>query len=202
MDCLEIKDVKTLKGIKMVHLNVRSLFNKMEQIWENFKYMDVILISETWLGPAVSDAAISLPGYNLIRQDRNYPGGKRGGGLCVYIKTIYKMDFLDGCFNQVTEDFELIGISLKHPHIKPFNIIGIYRPPSGKPQEFVKYLNNNLTNLVSDRRESFLLGDVNINYAMDQVRNNLKLDTLETKIQFDPTNQNSNQNDCINSDYN
>ena len=182
MDCFELKEINILKGIKMIHLNVRSLFRKLDQIWENFKNMDVILISETWLGPSVPDAALSLPGYNLIRQDRNLPGGKRGGGLCLYIKTIYKLDYLDVCFNQVTEDFELIGISIKHPHIKPFNIIGIYRPPNGKQQVFVKHLNDTLTSLVSGRCETYLLGDVNINYVDNHVRNKLKLGTFETKF--------------------
>ena len=182
MDCHDIKDIQKMKGIKMVHLNVRSLFNKLDQIKTNFKHFDVIVISETWLGPSIPDAALSIPGFNLMRQDRNHPEGKRGGGLCIYIKTIYRLDLIDDCFNQVTENYEFIGISIKHPNIKPFNVIGIYRPPNGNQQTFVKYLNDNITNLISDRRETFLLGDININYVMDQAIKKLKLDTFESKF--------------------
>ena len=181
MDCLEVKDAHKLKGIKIVHLNVRSLFNKLDQVKESFKNFDVIIISETWLGPSIPDAAIAIPGYNVVRQDRNHPGGKKGGGLCIYISTIFKIEFLDDCFNQVTQDYEPIGVSLKHTHIKPFNIIGIYRPPNGNQHVFIKHLNENLTNLICVRRESFLIGDVNINYALAESRNKLKLSTLESK---------------------
>ena len=182
MDCFEINDVSKLKGIKLVHLNVRSLYNKMDQIRDSFVSMDVILISETWLVPSIPDSALKIPGYNFIRQDRNHPDGKRGGGLCIYVKSIYKIDFLEDCFNKVTEDFELIGIAIKHPNIKPFNVVGIYRPPSGKQHVFIKYLNDNLPNLISDRRETFLLGDFNINYATDETRNKHKLRTFELKF--------------------
>ena len=36
--------------------------------------------------------------------------------------------------------------------------------------------------MIGDRRETFLLGDVNINYAVDQIRKKLKLGTLESKF--------------------
>ena len=182
MDCYEIKDVQHLKGIKMVHLNIRSILKSMDQIRQNFNGMDLILISETWLGPAIPDAALAIPGYNLIRQDRNHPEGKKGGGLCVYIKSTFKIEIMDECFNKVTDDYELVGITIKDPYIKPFNVLGIYRPPSGRQQVFMKYLNENLTNLISDRRELFLIGDFNINYSLDQVRHNLKIDQFETKF--------------------
>ena len=40
-------------------------------------------VSETWLQEDTLDAAVALPGYNLVRRDRC---GKRGGGVAIYVR--------------------------------------------------------------------------------------------------------------------
>ena len=182
MDCFEIEDIKSLKGIRMIHLNTRSMFNKFDQIKETFLGFDVILLSETWLTPSIPDTAITIDGYNLVRQDRGLPGGKRGGGLCIYVKSKFKLDYLEKSFNQVTNDFEILGVTIKHPYIKPFNILGIYRPPNGKQQVFIKHLDDHLHDLVNERHETYLLGDINIDYSSNQIKRKLKLGTFESKF--------------------
>ena len=47
---------------------------------------DVITLSETWLDETVSDAEVSLPGYSLLRNDRN----RHGGGVATLISTSIK----------------------------------------------------------------------------------------------------------------
>ena len=83
--------MEKMRGIRMVHLNVRNLFNKLDQIRHNFSGMDVIIISEKWLTPSIPDAALCVPGFNLIRQDRYHVSGKRGGGLCVYVNSKFNI---------------------------------------------------------------------------------------------------------------
>ena len=46
---------------------------------------DAVFISETWYK---DNSCPSFPGYTLFRKDR--VGPRQGGGVCVYIKSIYK----------------------------------------------------------------------------------------------------------------
>ena len=93
------------KGIKMVHINVRSLFNKIDQIRTMFNGFDVIIISESWLTPAIPDSSIAIPGYNLVRQDRLHQTKRRGGGLCVFVDSKFIITLLNEPLNKSTSDF-------------------------------------------------------------------------------------------------
>jgi hypothetical protein len=69
------------------HSNVRSLNAKIDdlQIVTQQNNADVIAITETWLNSRITDGAVSLPGYSIVRNDRE--NGKRGGGVCAFIKS-------------------------------------------------------------------------------------------------------------------
>ena len=72
---------KTFKGLRskhpknvfLGHLNVNSLQNKFESLNELIKdTFNIVLVSESKLGP---DSQFSIPGYRLVRKDRNKNGG-------------------------------------------------------------------------------------------------------------------------------
>ena len=73
--------LRGLPPLRVVYSNVRSLFNKMDEVrMIASRYEPSILaFSETWLNAEVPDAAISIPGYMLARVDR--PESRGGGGL-------------------------------------------------------------------------------------------------------------------------
>ena len=48
--------------------------------------IDVLCISETWLHAQLDDKEVSVEGYDIIRKDRT---NKRGGGVCVYVKSSF-----------------------------------------------------------------------------------------------------------------
>ena len=85
------QSISKLKGVKIVHLNVRSLLPKFDQLKLLAKHyeQDVIIISETWTTSAIPVPIISLSNYSMVRFDRqvkNIAGKiKVGGGICVYI---------------------------------------------------------------------------------------------------------------------
>lgn len=83
-------DVKKMKGLIMLHINIRSLLPKMSLFTHNLldEKLDIVLVSESWLKKGLDDNLFIVPGYHFIRKDR--PTLKRGGGLCIYLK-----DFLD-----------------------------------------------------------------------------------------------------------
>ena len=80
--------------------NVRSLCNKMDEIsillWTNkdFQRNSALFFCETWLHDGVSDTAVKLPGFQLIRADRDTEasGKSKGGGLCFYLNSNWCTD--------------------------------------------------------------------------------------------------------------
>ena len=77
-------NLPTIRGFKISHLNVRSITHKMDSIRLLLKdnTLDVFTVSETWLSPKVTDAEITIPGYSVVRKDRN----SRGVGVAMFIR--------------------------------------------------------------------------------------------------------------------
>jgi hypothetical protein len=73
------------RGLKVSHLNVRSLLPKIDSVrmFINKNPFDVFTLSETWLKTTVTDAEINIPNYLITRQDRK---DKAGGGIAIYVK--------------------------------------------------------------------------------------------------------------------
>ena len=65
--------------------NSRSLVNKIDELSGTVSLLslDIVVITETWLSPNVSNSAINLNGFSIFRRDRR--DGRRGGGVCVYV---------------------------------------------------------------------------------------------------------------------
>ena len=67
-----VSDVPTLSfnaiGLSVVHLNVRSLPGKTDQLRLLCQRngADIITLSETWLNKGIDDDKIELPGYSII----------------------------------------------------------------------------------------------------------------------------------------
>ena len=72
------------RGMHFIHLNVRSLLPKIDQICLIAKETNpaCLIISETWLDNSVFDSEITIPNYVVCRNDRN----RHGGGVCVYVR--------------------------------------------------------------------------------------------------------------------
>ena len=74
------------KGLKMAHINICSIRNKLAEISEilladNFH---ILAISETHLDSTFEDGAVTIDGYNFFRRDRN----AFGGGVAFYIQNL------------------------------------------------------------------------------------------------------------------
>jgi hypothetical protein len=64
-------------------INARSVINKIDdlRVIANTENLDIICITESWANNNVADAELSIPGYNITRNDRE---NKRGGGILLY----------------------------------------------------------------------------------------------------------------------
>ena len=76
------------KGLKFIHINTRSVFHKLDELKHNFSNFDVIVFTETWLNNSIDDSQIGWDGFQLVCCDRKVLRNKRGGGVCMYIRSL------------------------------------------------------------------------------------------------------------------
>ena len=69
---------KKPKNVFLGHLTINSIKNKFEPFWDTF---DIFLLSESKLDSSFPDDQFSVPGYRIVRKDRD----KNGGVLLLYI---------------------------------------------------------------------------------------------------------------------
>ena len=113
---------------------------------------DIILVTETWCNAGISDAYLSLQGYELKSElglDRGDTGAGRGGGLVVYAKndlTVLKLDQ-----------------AARHSQICKFSVSDVafylvYRPPSA-PADSITELADIVRN---SEKNCIFFGDFNL----------------------------------------
>ena len=155
------------RGIHILHLNIRSLLSKIDEL----RYIaikskaTIICITETWLDETVWDTEISIPEYNILRKDRN----RDGGGVCMYIRSDIahrvRIDFQH-------PELETVWAEILLPKTRPILVGTCYRPP--KQMNFYDLMEQCcIDNNISIAMETILIGDFNTN--IDRCNNNYVL---------------------------
>ena len=161
-------ELSQAKGLKIVHLNIRSLLPKIDQIRTLLTQynIDIKTISETWLNSHIDDKLIAIPGYTSLRQDRHAKDVKtRGGGLISYIAQGKAMEAKELTEDSVsTKNIEAHWFYVTMPNSRNIYICNTYRPPAGKVDLALNILNKSIMNKNLRRKDIFILGDFNINY--------------------------------------
>ena len=136
-----------------VHLGLTLMLNST---YLKDNTLDVFTVSETWLSPKVTDAEITIPGYSVVRKDRN----SRGGGVAMFIRNGIpfktRMDITD---NNTNCESLLIEIN-RHKCKKQF-VCCIYKPPDFATEILVNHLEDIIAK-VPEGADFALLGDFNI----------------------------------------
>ena len=72
------------RGLHFIHVNINRILPKIEEIRYIAQSVNfsIIGLSESKLDNSVNDNEISVPGYDILRKDRN----RNGGGVLAYIK--------------------------------------------------------------------------------------------------------------------
>lgn len=73
--------------------NVNSYHNKCDELLalvkhhRSFRESSLICLTETWLTDIIPDTAVELPGFTLVRADRDVKssGKNKGGGLALFV---------------------------------------------------------------------------------------------------------------------
>ena len=77
--------LSTVKGLRICHLNVRTLVDKIDEmrVFCETHRPHVLSLNETWLDSSISDSEIQLTGYLLVRRDQT----RRNGGVLIYVSS-------------------------------------------------------------------------------------------------------------------
>jgi Reverse transcriptase (RNA-dependent DNA polymerase) len=150
------------KGLKVVHLNVRSLnsskLNHLIFLIDLYK-LDVITLSETWLD-SNSCENLNIVNYNVFRQDRV----REGGGLLAFIHIRFSSQLITTPII-FDNEVEYLATSISFPNSKPLITVAFYRPPGYVSIEdsFFVNLNSLILFLVKISTDIVFLGDFNFN---------------------------------------
>ena len=127
-----------VRGLKIAHLNVRSLTGKIDllSLFLQDNPFDVLTLSETWLKANVSDNEIYIPGYTLSRNDRD---GRVGGGTLAYIR-----DGLPYCTRSDLQasNIESSVIEINRKKARKLFVFTVYKAPDKKLELFLEGLSN------------------------------------------------------------
>ena len=157
-----LKYIKSTRGLKIAHLNIRSLRNKTDALrleGIDNKTIDILTLSETWLSDSISDAEIELPGFACVKLDRT--GVKEGyGGVVIYIR-----EGLSFCLRDDidTRGHECLWIELIRDICKPTIICCAYRAPDVDLEGFISSLQSSVPEINFEKSDVILLGDLNVN---------------------------------------
>jgi len=137
-------------------LNSQSVVNKINELAclaTEFK-PDIILVTESWCNDQISNAYLSIPGYQLqpdLRVDRKDTTNGAGGGLLTYSR-----DGVDILPNDHTADFIQYSTFKVRTNSLTTTLYLVYRPPSSTDMKgMVEIIKNVGPN-------SILIGDFNL----------------------------------------
>lgn len=144
-----------VKGLRIIHLNVRSLVRKIDllRVLVDSNMPDIITLSETWLNSSVSDSEINLANYDLYRYDRC----SRGGGVAIYVSIGLVSELVIPSVDPLYCECIFVKVIL---HLNKCLTIGsIYRPPSPPIKSFNSLIAT--INSIFGKNFIILLGDFN-----------------------------------------
>ncbi len=146
------------KGMKILHMNARSLSSKIDEIRLLIEELkpDLFCVCESWLNCDISDIEVELSDYHLLRKDRS--DGRIGGGIAFYIRKNRNFEY-ERINNETS--FEFITLKLKFKNKKAFYVSSVYRPPDSS----ISTNNwNEFLDLLScpAGSEHIILGDINV----------------------------------------
>ena len=146
------------KDLRVAHLNVCSLRNKMDELrcLQLLCKFDMTAITETHLGKTVPDSALDIKGMNLLRLDRK---GRKGGGCALYFAEHLQATQRKDLHFDSLEGFWL---HIKFPSSTALFAV-MYRPPDA--DHFFDLVNSLLEKAWLKSSNIFLMGDFNCDFS-------------------------------------
>ncbi|XP_060876918.1 uncharacterized protein LOC132949850 [Metopolophium dirhodum] len=135
-----------------------------------FHFYDIIILTETWLTPDISDSELGFAGFQVIRLDRNHNNSTstRGGGVLIAIKDTRSFQPISLTVSNVEQVFVLLSLNSGH-----LLVGGVYLPPRS-PLSVVESHTTSVEHIISSYKPNSLVicGDYNlpnINWSSDEL---------------------------------
>jgi hypothetical protein len=123
---LPFADFCNYKSLGFMHVNIRSLAPKFALFTAlaHSANPDVLAMSESWLRKDTKNSDISIPNYNIFRQDRT----AKGGGIAIYRRdSLHSSVILS---RSMPKQFKLLHLKIHLSRNKSLTFATCYRPPS------------------------------------------------------------------------
>ena len=156
---------RTGPGVRIGHINAQSLAPKVDLVNSllESEHLDLLCVSETWLKPEILSRLIVFPGYAMVRRDRaasTQDQRVRGGGVAIIHRDNIHCQVLQ---TPATSLLETLWLSVSWRGGRPAIVGVVYRPPAGSVSQAVDELQEQLREILSRDKPTYLLGDININ---------------------------------------
>jgi len=145
-------------NMKLFHLNVNSLRNKVVEIGQLLCHVDVLCLTESKLNDSFPHAQFHIDEFKIVRKDRN----EHGGGIFCYIRaTLPFRNRPDLSFNH--NGIESVVVEIKTKSSKMM-LSCIYRPPSTHIRYLHEAMNFIYGKCLSECKTVYLMGDFNVDF--------------------------------------
>ena len=173
LQCLNEWNIFKSRGLRFIHLNINSLLPKIEVLRIIAKSTNAMIIgiNESKLDESVLEPEIEIDDYKILRCDRN----RHGGGVACYIRNDWSYIIISVFPSQI----ESVFFEILLPNSKPITVGTIYRPPN--QSNFLEVQNKNMIKIDSISNETYILGDFNINFSLNDSYVFSKKDMLNNK---------------------
>ncbi|CAG4955343.1 unnamed protein product [Colias eurytheme] len=165
------------KIFNAVHINAQSVPAHYPDMLTSFDSLNIhaILISESWLKPSLPSSCYSLPGYNLIRNDRI---GRVGGGVAIYLNSQISYKIISTSPQPPPSDAAehlVIEVTLHHSKL----LLGVFYSPSLTINYFHSF-QTILDHFIPIYEHSLIMGDFNTCIIKNDSRAKTLLSTIES----------------------
>ena len=170
------------KELLILHMNCRSINNKLEELENIIKNLDpdIICLTETWMDDSVPSQANIPDGYSMIRKDRSADfkqkyGRNKGGGVAILHKKHIKVEMKNYLTDRIEE------ILWVHVKVKESFMLGVvYRA------EYTDLLNDeeeskleeNLRKACEISNNLIITGDFNVDMLEKESKNTQILNNI------------------------
>ena len=138
----------------------------------NEYHFDILAISETSLSDDIPSETVHISGYNLYRNDRR----SHGGWVLLYIKDTIQHTYCPELHQ--SSDTKIVWAKINNGSSYPFYIACVYNP-SPDNEKYYKAMLNNFENVLKKNKGIVIVGDLNINYDLDEKKYNKQAHYIE-----------------------
>ena len=153
--------------LSFLHLNCRSIINKISEITMllNLLPVDLLAITESWLNHSNSDQ-VCIPGYSFVGECRQTG---RGGGVGFFIKSHIKFEIMSLPSTLPSHSsYECLLLRFPQPNGSYYITGVVYRPPGQDLVQFNLEFGQLIAFLTKKNNDILILGDFNIDLLKSQ----------------------------------